>query len=416
MGFRLIKNVLVNMINKLWQRIALLSCSFMQPNIDSRVDKVQSLMLLTSSGNVYRSYLEGRTVYLRFIRKHSFLPKYIREVVDDYFDLILCKCNQDWKTAARSDLDKADCFRRVQHLTRTFRNNISRIRDRSFLDYEAVGFPSLRDKGFDANFVDFIKYINGELIDYEHNRGVQTDGWQSFRLNLQLGTKALAKVLGLTDLVPDLCIKRIEYLGVIRVASVMEDAGGKPAYDVPIEERARLTSQFVRSLTNLEYFDGICYQTDHKLKNYNVLCTSGDGIDSVSAFDNDCFSTFRPISLFPTKTSLNKGFQPVVRHGKLNRPFIDKEFFRIIDSVSYDDVSSALNSILRPQQIRYVFKRIKMLDAAVKRAIEIDPHTVIDFGETDSLQRTLHRQDESAFGTTYLAYYLQADEKTKYPK
>jgi hypothetical protein len=93
-----------------------------------------------------------------------------------------------------------------------------------------------------------------------------------------------------------------------------------------------------------------------------------------------------------------------------------REFFRIIDSVSYDEVSSALNSILRPQQIRYVFKRIKMLDAAVKRAIEIDPHTVIDFGETDSLQRTLHRQDESAFGTTYLAYYLQADEKTKYPK
>lgn len=386
--------------------------SYLQPPVSDDLLIVESPELLTSSGNVYRCIVSGRTKYVRIARRHQDIKKYLREAIEDYFDISLNGENPEAKITALKDLGAPECFSRITAIESTFEKNIQSVRDGSFRDYEMMGFPSLANLDTSIDINGFFKYLHGEIADYRRNERVPFGQLQTFSINLQLATKVLAALTDVSGLIPSVSFSRIIINGVERCASIMDDAGGVPAYSIPIKDRQQLSSSFVDELSTLEVFDAICYQTDHKLKNYNVLLDENGVLKEVRAFDNDCPTTFLPYGIIPRRVSLNPGYSSIVVKRQFNRPYINRSFARKLSEIAYEDLHSALKEILTEKQIRAIYQRIRIIDDSLRNRVQDDSLFTLD----KRLDMDDICQDRGTYGSTYLYYFMTVDETQYYPK
>ena len=292
---------------------------------------------------------------------------------------------------------------------------MKKLASREFVDVSLFGFPSLFEEAFYPVASAFILFLRGEMTAYRDNQKLFSRGayLQTFNYNLQRATKRLADLLGIGALIPDIAMQVIEIKHKRYVASVMEPSPGVPANEVPMERRRDLTPPFIRCLSNLDYLDALCYQTDHKQRNYNVCWGPDDKPASVSAFDNDAPLTFLPVPAFPQKVSLMDGYTPVYKNGKIGRRFMDRLLADRLCSLTKKQVFEALTGSLTRLQVFCVWFRMQKLRNCIQQYRKENSSFLMDF--RDDIDVSAFVADaNSVAGMDYLTYFQTNDEKERY--
>lgn len=377
--------------------------------------KTNNIKLITSSENVFLCEIENSAKYVRIIRKHAELKDYIFETVDFFFDLIVNDSNLElFRKKALQDLKRRENYCNILQTEKLCQQYKKALVRGEFKEPELFGFPSLNSEKFLPYVCSFILFVRGELIAYQNNCCLKNNTYQTFGANLQCATKALAEFLDIGYLIPNIQVFKIQYKKKKFLATVMDSSPGFPANSIEMDKRKFLTADFIRSITNLEYFDALCYQTDHKQRNFNVVLDSNGFLTSVSAFDNDAPFTFLPFFCFPRKVSLITNFQPVYDRGKINRRYMDKAFAERLCSVKRDDLYQVLSNYLNNMQILAIWYRIKRLSHFINKTKEKDPSFFVDFDQTVIIDDLLPVKDYNKNKSDYLLNYLTNNEHKLY--
>lgn len=343
------------------------------------------MRLLTSSGNVLLCRFGNDTKYVRLIRSHTPMKEYINNSIDLFFDLnIDCRSIAKYRDKAHSDLLERNNYTKMKRIEQSVQLNVKRLASREFVDTSVFGFPSLYDEEFYPFASAFILFLRGEMTAYRDNSKLinKKNDLQTFSCNLQCATKSLSVLLGLGELIPNIEMRTMDINGKQYIVSVMDPSPGIEANKLDMDSRHIFNSDFVKSISNLDYFDSICYQTDHKLRNYNIKNDDNGTLVGVSAFDNDAPFTFLPIFAFPTKVSLIDRYTPVYKKGKINREFIDCSLADALCSISKTQLFGTLVNYLTYIQIYAVWFRIKKLKKCIVRYKIDNPYFFVDFSET----------------------------------
>lgn len=378
-----------------------------------------AIKLLTSSGNVLLCGFGSTHKYVRLIRKHTSLKEYIAGSIDLFFDLhIMCSNIECFRKKAHSDLEEYDNYLKIKRIESTVQSNVKKLASREFIDVSLFGFPSLYATDFYPFASAFILFLRGEMASYLDNKkliAIKKAYLQTFSYNLQCATKKLACLLGIGDLIPNIEIRLMEINKKRYVVSVMDPSLGIPANEITMEKRHELTPRFLRSLSNLDYLDSICYQTDHKQRNYTVSLEKDGKLGDVSAFDNDAPLTFLPVFAFPQKVSLVDGYTPVYKKGKINRRFMDSLLAKKLCTLGGTQIYNELSDCLNLLQIASVWFRIKKIKGCLIKQRKYNPSFTIDFNDDIDVSKFVIESGASCYDVMdYLTYFQINNEKERY--
>jgi hypothetical protein len=280
----------------------------------------------------------------------------------------------------------------------------------SFSQYDLVGLPSLSEMSW-CGKVSFLKYCKGGLEDYYNNSYLNHNSLHNFNLNRQLATRKIAEILGISEIIPQIKVVNL-LLGPDKykmTGTLMSTAGNANPCMLPQEKRNQHSKKFVQQISNLEFLDAICYQLDHRLGNYNVQIDN-DCIVGAMAFDNDAPMTFFPILSVPKNTYC--GCSGILNGKKMiNRPYVDGVFYNRINSVYFREICNGMRPYLTLAQIIALYHRLQIVRSAINKSVRKKCLIVINDEDWEHIQEDKYLN--SAYGMTYLKYFLEVDERAR---
>ena len=359
-----------------------------------------TIILCINTGNGF--------LFFRECPRHLPIREYVALYSDDFFDHVIAtdagaECKEHINASFRNDSN----FDKFTNMGLMF-SGVKSSPIKSFLetlDGDYIGIPT---KGLDEEKTEIIKrfaiFSCSQLYSYSNNRYVG-DGYQTYAANRGLATEEIARLLGVDDMIPHSEYCMLEINGERkRFGTIMEEAPGTLIREVPPERRRdMITPNLQRQLSDLNLLDIICNEIDHKPDNYNVIIGDDGKISGISAFDNDCPSTFYPYNDLRTSTSM-KCSMVVSASGRINRPYLDKRFVEKMNALSKDEFSDALKIYLRPLQINSAWNRMQLLKKLISQSTpeEIE---LLDADEWND--RTAEKELGGKYGKTYLCSFVE---------
>ena len=346
---------------------------------------------------------EGCTLFFRECRKHISLKQYVFMCIEDYFDNICEYENKDLlKENIIAEISRKENYRKLVNITNVFNKHLLEILSGNYCDYASVGLECFSEVENNKVFIDFIKYISCVIISHDTNGYLRRGMYENFSANKQLATYKLSHLFGISDMIPKVWVCSFKEDGRTRVGTMMDKADGtSPAEIYPNERENYDKKTFLKDITNLEYFDAVCYQLDHRLDNYYVTRDENKKIKNVLAFDNDAVRTFFISGSVP-KVNYAETTSVLADDGTIKRPYMDKDFADKILSVKVSDVKKCVGNHLSFLQMRGLVKRIKKLQNAVKKTVIQREDFLVSDWESVSPENELL----SKWGKTYFSLYV----------
>lgn len=373
-----------------------------------------SIEHIASSNNIIAYKIGEERFYFKECREHNIFPEYIETVISDYFKYVCRYNNSDYiHKIICDDLKIEENIEKFFTLNLYCEINYDVIKHYTNWDTAVIGLPTLFEKMqsdydvhnfMDKYFPEFIRYVRNEIDLYHMNDYVKRDGYQLFRSSASIATKKMAELIGISDMVPDVYYIRLridndrERFGIVTAT-----APGICPLDLSNEEKRNFSPNFQRQLLNMNLFDVICFQRDHKQENYFVVRDNEKTIVDVCAFDNDAPSTFFPLPTISADTCVK--CSPMFVRGKYNRPYIDAAFVDKILALDCHEVREVMTSYLSKIQIQMLIIRIKKIKRSLRK---IDIKKRITADKWNHL--TIEKEISGKYGKTYLKHYLECDE------
>ncbi len=267
-------------------------------------------------------------------------------------------------------------------------------------EYYQLGLETIRGI-FDDDLVHtFVWYMRSHIDAYNSARYGVRDKWQTYSASRGVATYQFSKLLKLEGLIPKTRYVNLEVEnGRSRFGSFMDVAEGIHFDDYCNSNITHIiTPALQRGLVMLNLLDCLTYEKDHRLNNYNVV-TDNDGFATgVCAYDNDsplCFF----ISPSPSFTTY-AGCSPIISNGLINRPFMDRELAERILAIRPKEIRQCLEPYCNKLQIWAVGKRMKAVQAAMKKTIETRPGFLLN--ESGWNSDTILDELSGKWGKTYL--------------
>ncbi len=363
---------------------------------------------IVNSSVIIRFINKGKEYYFRECYLHQPLKLYLRDAIKDYCRFISKTVNPDrLLNAIENDLKVNENYKKYTNIPEVFDNKLFFILSGEFEDYSLVGLPSFSQVEDHEEFLSFLKYSGAVISTYMANSYVKNGCLENGNSNKQVSTYILSKILGVNNIIPKVEIVEICMKGKMRIGTLMEKAAGTDvAYIQPKDRPSVVKNTFLRDLTNLEYLDALCYQLDHRLDNYNVVCDIDGKAVSVVAFDNDASRTFFPIPFMPRKTYA--GASSILKDGIVNRPYMDYDFAQAIERIKKDKLEKELSHYLTFFQLNALWWRIKLLKKAISKTCECNPCFLVKKDKWAGIDE--NRELDLKYGKTY--YYLYKFDST----
>lgn len=358
---------------------------------------------IANSSIITMYYNEEQMLFFRECRRHQRMKPYLLSCVTDYFDNICEASDKDaLKEAVLSDLANKENYKKAIHITEVFHRHLLEILSGSYCDYSATGFPCFAERENNEEFIAFIKYVSCVVLSQKSNGYLRSGRYENFTANKQLATYRLAGLLGLEAMVPAVWECRFSDGERERVGTMMDKAEGAPPSEVLPKDRENYVKEtFLRDLTNLEYFDALCYQLDHRLDNYYVTRNENGAFEHVVAFDNDALRTFFVSPSLPRRTYADATCV-LAGDGTVQRPYMDKEFAERLKKLSRKDIKKELGEYLSLVQHICLCRRVRSLQRAVEKTAERRS----DFLVSDWTGVSAQNAASSEWGRTYFWLYL----------
>lgn len=345
---------------------------------------------------------DGKEYYFRECLEHQRFREHLFSAIDDYCDNITKYKNpQKLRSIIRKDLLEKKNYKKYIRIHQIFDKHLLFILTGEYDNYESVGLPSFPELGEHKEFIRFIQYSCCIIAVYESNRYLKIGNLENSNANKQLATYKLAQLFGLDNIIPNVQLGELFIGGKKRIGTLMDKAdGGNVAYIRPEDRPSINKVTFLKDLTNLEFFDAICYQLDHRLDNYNIVCDNNGEAKTVVAFDNDANRTFFPLPSVPKQTYA--GASSVLKDGFVNRPYIDGMLAHRIDIITKKEFEKEISPYLTIFQLKALWERIVQLKKAIKKTKNKNSSFVVDsdkWGDIDEFKEL-----DKQYGKTY--YYL----------
>lgn len=357
-----------------------------------------------ANSSIITVYKNGeRKLFFRECRLHKKLKPYLLEHIEEYFDKVCEAESREWlKEAVLRDLSKRKNYKKAIRITSIFNDRLLEILSGSYCDYSATGFECFSEHKNNQDFIDFIQYFSCVLISQTLNAYLRAGQYENFHANKQLATYHLAKLLKIEHIIPRVWVSCFNDGEKERVGTMMEKAQGQPPSDIlPQDRKNFVKNTFLRDITNLEYFDALCYQLDHRLDNYYVTSDETGKIDHVVAFDNDAARTFFVATSFPKRTYADAACI-LLSDKTVARPYIDRAFAENLLSVSKAELKDCVGEYLSFFQLCCLNKRIEKLQRAIKKTILHREDFLVSDWESVDTQNLADKR----WGKTYFDLYL----------
>lgn len=216
------------------------------------------------------------------------------------------------------------------------------------------------------------------------------------------GTELVGKLLGLESLHPQSELVSLPGLGDGILQAPAEGISILPF--TAVQRRDMLTGAFQKEINNLNLLDVICYETDHSPNNYLVKRDSAGKLVGLSVFDNNgvgvfacrstvCFYTYKKISLYLTED------------GCVRRPHMSRQTANNLEQISFWTLYQCMRCCLKPLPILFLYRRISILQKAVRKTAARDPSFLLD--DVDWNESTIQEELSGTYGKTYLVGFLQ---------
>lgn len=357
---------------------------------------------IINSSIVMRCKVNGEDKYFRECLVRRNFKEYLANALDDYFDNIeKSDKKRQVEEAVRKDISNKANYRKLCRINSVFNRHLMEILSGEYSDYNQAGLPSFKEMDCRKEFISFITYISCILISYKANAYVKKGNYERGSAYKQLATYEIALLLGLSSLITPVRLCKLQIGGKNRIGTLMDKARGKtPAYILPEARKAFSQESFLKELTGLEYLDGLCYQLDHRLDNYNVI-ENDEVIVGVEAFDNDANRTFFTSSKFPGITYAGASCI-LTKDGKINRPYMDSELAKRIISINRETLYKAVGMYLSKCQFRALWARFTKLQSAIEEASKINNEFLVENWNLVDVEREL----DPKYGKTYFYLYI----------
>ena len=325
-----------------------------------------------SSGMVIQFNENGHNYFFRLCRKmpkdkslNSFMIETIRiflhfnELKDSTYILELSK----------QDLKNKKNISRLKKISSFYANHFDEMCAGLIPDFSLIGLPSLNKLCFEGEHVHFLQFLRGSLETFQRNRLTSNNLFLNESANRTMATKLFADLLSLNDIIPNVIIGQITIKNESFYGTIMDEAKGRIPAFLAIDERLPYDGNFVKCISNLEYFDYLCYQTDRRIDNYAVERKNDGIIHLLSAYDNDQIKTFFSSPFFPNKMSVASF--PILNHkGEINRKYMSIVFYNNLLRLKYADLRNTLSNFLSFFQIIMLYKRITKMKKAVLKTVK----------------------------------------------
>ena len=182
-------------------------------------------VLLSTSNNVLRVNLGGKTVFFRECKRHSEIHQYVADEIEYYYTKLHPELYDDRLHIEKALADKSN-FKRFVNMGIT---NDASSGAYHFCIGDGAQFVGLGEMPLDmeTRMKDFVQFIWGNLFAYRLNGGVKIGEYQTYNAVRSIATYRLARLLGIGDIVPkteyaNLCIDN----EVVLFGTVMDEAEG----------------------------------------------------------------------------------------------------------------------------------------------------------------------------------------------
>lgn len=373
-----------------------------------------AISYLASSNNLIKIDIADGTFFFKECKKHTDFNLYCREAVREFFEYVCQDENSEYvKQIVIEDFEDKHNIRKLRKINEFVENNYHTIiKDYDGWDTGIIGLPLLYEKYSkrDARVIAFMKlhgrqfisYIRNDIYAYNLNDYCKINEYQLFRPRISIATKKLADLLQLSHIIPDCWYVKLQIGNRdIKYGIITRQCSGSCPLDLPERLMKNITPLFQKEMLNLNIFDAICFQRDHKKENYFVTINSFGQVDGVLAFDNDSPMAFFPYPFARFKTSVM--CSPIIVRGEVNRPFVDRVFFEVINKVTGRQVMESVRNELSILQMFSLALRYIQVKRAIKNAIVLN--------DSDWNLDTIDIELNGQYGKTYLKHFLECDEE-----
>lgn len=270
-------------------------------------------------------------------------------------------------------------------------------------DETILGLPRHTSSAEEKELRKLVFYLYGELQNWFYNTGVKAGELQTFSAVRALGTYALARLLGVEELIPRCDFVKICLNGKTKYGVLSEEAPGDTWISRPPKERASLvTPAILRGLTNLNLLDVLAGENDHRVGNYHVVTEASAGESPILSFDNDSpdvfgfsanvrFSNLTGCSLF------------IDKKGLINRAHLDEKAAKALLAMKKERLQ-ALQPYFGRLQLWFLWRRIGKVQKALTKTLSVRRDLLLWEGEWSA--EHLRKDLSPKYGKTYLASLL----------
>lgn len=348
---------------------------------------------------------DGHKGFFRECRKHTGKREYLNQLLDEYCNYVFVnEHSKECRQILKSKLADRESFRKFFFMGAGTASYTRITRFRKTKDSSIIGIKKPYPKWFENQLLMLVQYVWGALEEYRYNTFLDNGMYHTYNSNRTYATKIVADMLGASELVPMTQYVRMILDGVEKYGVVVGVAAGcSPENAIKQHGLNKISPEFQRQSLILNILDVICYQKDHRPGNYFVTVKDGTAI-SVSAFDNDCPTTFICTSNIGFYTY--GGCSPIVtRQGLINRPYLDKETVVALCLLDKKNLKQHLEGVISKLELIYLIKRVEKLKYAIQQSI--DKGTLKLLSRTEWSFETINEELNGNFGETYMKLFIE---------
>lgn len=343
-------------------------------------------MELVSSTNImFHIVTETENGFFAPIYQHRDMAAYLQQMTRDYYTFVCAEPELAASDMAcvLKDLHDPDGLRRFSKMGSIW------YPDSPLSEFMRSGDPSvigLKSYPSDEAAIErlrvFIRrFAGGAINSYTQNATVRNGQWQTASANRTLAVEALAKILGISYMIPHAEFRTLVIDGKHRCLGLfMERAPGRDLTRITSEERQRLLSpQLQRELNRLSLLDALTGENDHCPENYHLL-VHRDRADGIRVFDNNSMQTFNLQWDVSVETILKCA--PYVNHqGLLNRPYVDAQMAERLGRISVWELFRGLRPYLSALPILSLWIRMGRIRKAIEKSVAMGSARSVGYEE-----------------------------------
>lgn len=364
--------------------------------------------LVTSSNIMFHVTTETDNGFFAPIYQHRDLASYLKQVTRDYFSFISKErqfAHSDQEMILKA-LEDPDNLNRFAHMGSIWFPDSPLSQFMQTGDPKVIGLENFPSDEFSIDRLRIFvrKYASGALISYSQNSLTRNGQWHTAGANHALAVNALAKILGLSYMLPHAEYRVLVIDGAYRCFGLYtECAAGQDVTQITGPHRQRLISPHLqRELNRLNMLDVLTCEIDHCPENY-FLIVQGNRATGISVFDNSSEQNF-PIRRNVSFQTILKCAPYVDEQGFLNRPYVDAQVSDQLRQISLMDLFRGLKPYFNPLPIIFLYIRIRRVRKAIDQSLAAGSVCALGYEEWND--QTLNRELELSQTKTYLHSYL----------